>query len=493
MCPNGPIYTSDRSTPPPTHQIAPHTPRSVALLPQLGQVCANNPFVPSMPVPSPPSSSSGTTSSRGSSPYSPPVEHFVGDDYPYPYVSFVEPQQYVFHPLKPSRSKSNLLPTRFKPLFTSSGIETSTPPNEGSHYVFPHVQQQFYELYRPYKAESSEPPLNQTPSHPYPPAFAPDYANTNQRTDFTCQAPCEQYPHYSPARSSVDYTMFADQNPDYIMGTSNMRYTASSPPNQSCVSPAMVSDGSPRYVEVSEPSPSPPVYDVPSQDSVCDPRAVSGFEGSEQRSILNFPMKRSPSATPPTLLGFADRQPLEAGDATPHVQQESEVHSSGESEVEREEYEDEKDTQTSALPEQPELTVKQTIEYRVPSSAQGPTSMPTAVPADIPLQPACEATSMTITVPPPVKRRRGQAGPVPVPNLTKKSRGRNVPTVSNAISPYGTHRTRRSFICVVSDCGKCFARGEHLKRHIRSIHTNDKRELNPVNPPNLMVNADVTL
>ena len=204
-------------------------------------------------------------------------------------------------------------------------------------------------------------------------------------------------------------------------------------------------------------------------------------------------MKRSPSATPPTLLGFADRQPLEAGDATPHVQQESEVHSSGESEVEREEYEDEKDTQTSALPEQPELTVKQTIEYRVPSSAQGPTSMPTAVPADIPLQPACEAKSMTITVPPPVKRRRGQAGPVPVPNLTKKSRGRNVPTVSNAISPYGTHRTRRSFICVVSDCGKCFARGEHLKRHIRSIHTNDKRELNPVHPPNLMVNADVTL
>ena len=280
--------------------------------------------------------------------------------------------------------------------------------------------------------------------------------------------------------------MYADQNPDYIMGTSSMRYTASSPPDQSCVSPAMVSDGSPRFVEVSEPSPSPPVYDVPPQDSVCDPRAVGGFEESEQPSILNFPMKRSPSATPPSLLGFADQQPLEVGDATPHAPQESEIHSSGESEVEREEYEDEKDIQTSAPLEQPELTVKLTEEHIVPSSVPGPAFVPTTAPAEIPPQPTRETNSLTIMVPPPAKRRRGQAGPVPVPNLTKKSRGRNVPTASNVISPYGTHRGRRSFICVVSDCGKCFARGEHLKRHIRSIHTNEKRELNLVPPSDLI-------
>ena len=369
--------------------------------------------------------------------------------------------------------------TRFKPLFTPSGIETSTPPNEASHYVFHHVQQQFYELYRPYKTEPSEPPLSQIPSHPYPPAFTADYANPNQRADFSSQSPCEQYPHYSSPRSSIDYTMLADQNPDYIIGTSSMRYTASSPPSdQGCVSPAMVSDGSPRYVEISELSPSPPVYDMSSQANVCDPRAVSGFEGPEQRNVLNFPLKRSPSATPPPMFASADQQLPEADDATPHVQQEGEVHSSGESEVDQEEYEDRKDTQTSAPPEQPVLTVEQTVEHTALSSASEPTSSPNLALADVPTHPIHETRHLTITLPPPTKRRHAQAGPVPVPNLTKKSRGRNVPTASNSISPYSTHRGRRSFICVVSDCGKCFARGEHLKRHIRSIHTNEKRELN---------------
>lgn len=33
----------------------------------------------------------------------------------------------------------------------------------------------------------------------------------------------------------------------------------------------------------------------------------------------------------------------------------------------------------------------------------------------------------------------------------------------------------RAYVCRVNGCGKCFQRGEHLKRHIRSIHTNDKR------------------
>jgi len=30
------------------------------------------------------------------------------------------------------------------------------------------------------------------------------------------------------------------------------------------------------------------------------------------------------------------------------------------------------------------------------------------------------------------------------------------------------------FRCTVASCGKCFLRGEHLKRHVRSIHTHDK-------------------
>ncbi|KAF8662804.1 hypothetical protein AX16_001086 [Volvariella volvacea WC 439] len=94
--------------------------------------------------------------------------------------------------------------------------------------------------------------------------------------------------------------------------------------------------------------------------------------------------------------------------------------------------------------------------------------------------------------------------PVPIPNLTKKSRGRKVPYVAPITSAgefYGSvpvaegegvstgkgrvRRKRgdggesgkhggRDFVC--PECGKCFIRGEHLKRHVRSIHTHEKRE-----------------
>ena len=87
--------------------------------------------------------------------------------------------------------------------------------------------------------------------------------------------------------------------------------------------------------------------------------------------------------------------------------------------------------------------------------------------------------------------------PVPVPNLTKKSRGRRVPTVAS-IEYGGSGRGRhggddgefdsgggrrggskgvRMYTCKVTGCGKCFARGEHLKRHVRSIHTYEKRKI----------------
>ena len=78
--------------------------------------------------------------------------------------------------------------------------------------------------------------------------------------------------------------------------------------------------------------------------------------------------------------------------------------------------------------------------------------------------------------------------PIPVPNLTKKSRGRRVPTMSSledirsATSGAGRKRqgmggkNARMYLCEVEGCGKCFARGEHLKRHVRSIHTYEKRE-----------------
>ncbi|KAJ7656951.1 hypothetical protein DFH06DRAFT_1132159 [Mycena polygramma] len=113
--------------------------------------------------------------------------------------------------------------------------------------------------------------------------------------------------------------------------------------------------------------------------------------------------------------------------------------------------------------------------------------------------------------------------PIPVPNLIKKSRGRRVPVVASLASPSsaaanssaalnsstttsatnsstngtaggtpgangganggvngaGTNagdeeRNKRLHVCKVEGCGKCFHRGEHLKRHIRSIHTHEK-------------------
>ncbi|KAF9011280.1 hypothetical protein BDQ17DRAFT_1345860 [Cyathus striatus] len=63
--------------------------------------------------------------------------------------------------------------------------------------------------------------------------------------------------------------------------------------------------------------------------------------------------------------------------------------------------------------------------------------------------------------------------PVPVPNLTKKSRGRRVPTRDTGSNGQQEQETR-SYVCTAEGCGKCFHRGEHLKRHIRSIHTHEK-------------------
>ncbi|KAG6335452.1 hypothetical protein ID866_3626 [Astraeus odoratus] len=85
-----------------------------------------------------------------------------------------------------------------------------------------------------------------------------------------------------------------------------------------------------------------------------------------------------------------------------------------------------------------------------------------------------DASSSTFT-----SERRGPrirtAPPVPVPNLTKKSRGRRVPTAEDAAAEGETEgKKNRVYVCKVEECGKCFSRGEHLKRHIRSIHTHEK-------------------
>ena len=59
-----------------------------------------------------------------------------------------------------------------------------------------------------------------------------------------------------------------------------------------------------------------------------------------------------------------------------------------------------------------------------------------------------------------------------------RSRRRKKPSTSTTpeMSKTPSGENSRTFICVVSGCGKCFVRSEHLKRHVRSIHTHEKRE-----------------
>jgi len=76
---------------------------------------------------------------------------------------------------------------------------------------------------------------------------------------------------------------------------------------------------------------------------------------------------------------------------------------------------------------------------------------------------------------PDMDHHKNKEPPVPVPNLIKKSRGRRVPTEAETDELGGGPSSKtRMFRCDVLGCGKCFLRGEHLKRHIRSIHTHEK-------------------
>jgi hypothetical protein len=58
--------------------------------------------------------------------------------------------------------------------------------------------------------------------------------------------------------------------------------------------------------------------------------------------------------------------------------------------------------------------------------------------------------------------------PVQQQKKTPRSRGRRVSNVPGCEA--------RMFTCKADNCGKVFKRSEHLKRHIRSIHTLEKRK-----------------
>lgn len=61
--------------------------------------------------------------------------------------------------------------------------------------------------------------------------------------------------------------------------------------------------------------------------------------------------------------------------------------------------------------------------------------------------------------------------------ITKRSRGRRVPNKPEEMNNLG--KSGKVYTCKVPGCGKCFKRSEHLKRHVRSIHTDDKPFLCP--------------
>ncbi|OSX66798.1 hypothetical protein POSPLADRAFT_1129832, partial [Postia placenta MAD-698-R-SB12] len=61
-----------------------------------------------------------------------------------------------------------------------------------------------------------------------------------------------------------------------------------------------------------------------------------------------------------------------------------------------------------------------------------------------------------------------QFRPRPVPGVSKKGRGRHVPT-KEAGGRKGT-----TYTCSVEDCHKVFKRHEHLKRHVMSLHSNEQ-------------------
>jgi hypothetical protein len=71
--------------------------------------------------------------------------------------------------------------------------------------------------------------------------------------------------------------------------------------------------------------------------------------------------------------------------------------------------------------------------------------------------------------PPPSRRTSKAINNVKSPLKPTRSRGRRV---SNSPSIAG----QKVFTCKHDDCGKVFKRSEHLKRHVRSIHTLEKRK-----------------
>ncbi|KAG6331803.1 hypothetical protein ID866_7288, partial [Astraeus odoratus] len=80
----------------------------------------------------------------------------------------------------------------------------------------------------------------------------------------------------------------------------------------------------------------------------------------------------------------------------------------------------------------------------------------------------------------PQKHKRAPSNmPVPLPHVMNKARGRKVAVSLDGQPIYGRSADKakngvRSFLCTAEGCNAIFVRNEHLKRHIRSIHTQEQ-------------------
>ncbi|OJT04565.1 hypothetical protein TRAPUB_4835 [Trametes pubescens] len=261
--------------------------------------------------------------------------------------------------------------------------------------------------------------------------------------------------------------------PSYLLGApTHLQYPDEDIPRY--VNPTQVSPGSP-YAQLQE---------LP-QDQSCDPRFTlqTAHSGASPSAFTDFDVESAASGSPslasvatsapipvPAAGAGAQRKRQRAVSFTSSSSDEEMQPSSGESEHDEDgEGEDEDYVQQSPRTRRRGLSASSTS----PSTSTGSFSM-----------------------------ARRLAAPVPVPNLTKKSRGRRVPTAQQVGTQGGPQKVRflvsspgsvcgcshlpvflqRMYMCKVPGCGKCFARGEHLKRHVRSIHTNDKRESSVLRP-----------
>ena len=61
----------------------------------------------------------------------------------------------------------------------------------------------------------------------------------------------------------------------------------------------------------------------------------------------------------------------------------------------------------------------------------------------------------------------------PIPGLTKRARGRHVPTKESTVS------ADRKHCCPVAGCRKMFKKQDHLNRHIKCLHQHEQSEYIP--------------